>query len=82
MTTPTPSTHPLRGLLESDPVVATAGVSLLADALRDQAVPVTETQWQPPMADTEGDLARVMGDPRRVAANALAFERMTTAEGV
>ena len=35
--------RPLRGLLEADPVVATAGVSLLADALRDQAVPVTET---------------------------------------
>ena len=32
--------RPLRGLLETDPVVATAGVSLLADALRDQAVPV------------------------------------------
>ncbi len=72
--------RPLRGLLETDPVVATAGVSLLADALRDQAVPVTETQWQPPMAGTEADLARVMGDPRRAAANALAFERMTTAE--
>ena len=76
----TPDDRPLRGLLETDPVVATAGVSLLADALRDQAVPVTETQWQPPMAGTEGDLARVMGDPRRTAANALAFERMTTAE--
>ncbi|MFL6080931.1 MAG: DUF1116 domain-containing protein, partial [Ornithinibacter sp.] len=82
MATPTPSARPLRGLLESDPVVATAGVSLLADALRDQAVPVTETQWQPPMAGTEADLARVMGDPRRAAANALAFERMTTAEAV
>ena len=82
MTTPTTSARPLRGLLESDPVVATAGVSLLADALRDQAVPVTETQWQPPMAGTETDLARVMGDPRRAAANALAFERMTTAEAV
>ena len=35
MTTPVPSARPLRGLLESDPVVATAGVSLLADALRD-----------------------------------------------
>ena len=56
-TTPTPAPRPLRGLLETDPVVATAGVSLLADALRDQAVPVTETQWQPPMAGTETDLA-------------------------
>ena len=78
----TASHPPLRGLLETDPVVVTAGVSLLADALRDQAVPVTETRWQPPMPGTETDLARVMGDPRRAAANALAFERMTTAEAV
>ena len=41
MTSPTPTGRPLRGLLETDPVVATAGVSLLAEALRDQAVPVT-----------------------------------------
>jgi len=75
----TASTRPLHGLLETDPVVATAGVPLLADALRDQAVSVTQTQWQPPMPGTERDLARVMGDPRRVAANALALERMTTA---
>ena len=65
----TASTRPPHGLLETDPVVATAGVSLLADALRDQAVPVTETEWQPPMPGTECDLARVMGDPRRVEAN-------------
>jgi hypothetical protein len=75
----TATTRPLHGLLETDPVVVTAGVPLLADALRDQAVPVTQTQWQPPMPGTERDLARVMGDPRRVAANALALERMTTA---
>ena len=52
---------------------------LLADALSDQAVTVSRTQWQPPMAGTEADLARVMGDPRRAAANALALERMTSA---
>jgi hypothetical protein len=79
MTTSPRSGRPLHGLLETDPVVATAGVSLLAEALIDQAVLVTQTQWQPPMAGTERDLARVMGDPRRVAANALALERMTTA---
>jgi hypothetical protein len=75
----TASTRPLHGLLETDPVVATAGVPLLAEALRDQAVSVTQTRWQPPMPGTERDLVRVMGDPRRVAANALALERMTTA---
>jgi len=75
----TTSDRPLNGLLEADPVVATAGVPLLADALSDQAVTVSRTQWQPPMAGTEADLARVMGDSRRAAANAQALERMTSA---
>jgi hypothetical protein len=75
----TTSARPLHGLLEADPIVATAGVPLLADALSDQAVTVSRAQWQPPMAGTEADLARVMGDPRRAAANALALERMTSA---
>lgn len=67
----------LRGLLGAEPVVATAGVGLFADALRDQAVTVTEAEWQPPMEGTEGDLARVLADPRRAQANALAAQRMT-----
>jgi hypothetical protein len=70
-------TAPLRGLLGTDPVVATAGVGLFADALRDQAVTVGEADWQPPMEGTEADLARVMGDPRRAEANATAVARMT-----
>ena len=70
-------TSPLRGLLGTDPVVATAGVGLFADALRDQAVTVSEAEWQPPMEGTERDLARVMGDPRRSEANATAVARMT-----
>ncbi len=75
-------TRPLHGLLATDPVVATSGVSLFAQALRDQAVPVTEVDWQPPLPGTEADLATVMADPRRAAANALAFQRMTSAEAV
>jgi len=39
----TTSPRPLHGLLEADPVVATAGVPLLADALSDQAVTVSRT---------------------------------------
>jgi hypothetical protein len=70
---------PLRGLLETEPTVATAGVPLLADALRDQAVPVTETQWQPPMTGAADALDVVMADPRRAAANELALSRMTAA---
>ena len=71
-------THPAR-TAHRGPSVATAGVSLFADALRAQAVPVTEVDWRPPLAGTEAALARVLADPRREAANALAFERLTTA---
>ena len=72
--------RPLRGLLSAEsPAVATAGLQLFADALRDQAVEVTEADWQPPMYGTEGDLARVLGDARRAEANATAYGRMTSA---
>lgn len=75
--------RPLRGLLSAEsPAVATAGVQLFADALRDQAVEVTEADWQPPMDGTEGDLARVLGDARRAEANATAYGRMTAAGAV
>src|SRR5690606_1194125 len=77
------TTAPLRGLLSAEsPSVATAGVGLFADALRGQAVTVTETDWQPPMAGTEADLARVMADARRAKANATAYARLiaSTAE--
>ncbi len=75
-------TTPLHGLLSADPVVATSGVALFAEALRDQAVPVTDAGWRPPPPGTEDALARVMADPRRVAANATALARMTAAEAV
>lgn len=70
---------PLHGLLSADVSVATAGVSLFADALRAQAVPVTETAWQPPLDGTAADLSVVLADPRREAANAEALRRMTAA---
>ena len=76
----TSSTHlPLRGLLGADPSVATAGVGILADALRDQAVPVTEAEWQPPLDGTAEHLRTVMSDRRRSAANELAVQRMMAA---
>ena len=73
------TTQPLHGLLPADLSVATAGVTLFADALRQQAVPVTEAAWQPPLPGTEADLARVLADPRREAANAEAVRRMMAA---
>jgi hypothetical protein len=69
----------LHGLLGREPVVATAGVGLLADALRDQAVSVTETDWRPPPDGTAAPLAAVLADPRRAEANARALARMTAA---
>ena len=76
----THSTTPLHGLLSREPSVVTAGVSLFADALREQAAQeVSEVQWQPPAGDPAA-LAAVMGDPRRVPANARALTAMLAAE--
>ena len=75
----TPLSAPLRGLLSREPSVVTAGVALFADALRAQAAQVTEVDWRPPMTGTEADLARVMSDPRREAANATAVSRLMSA---
>ncbi|GAA4283251.1 hypothetical protein GCM10022261_07820 [Brevibacterium daeguense] len=69
---------PLRGLLADEPVVVSAGVSLFAEALAEQAVAVTEVPWQPPAGDVEA-LVRVLADPRREQANAIALERMLAA---
>ncbi len=69
----------LHGLLADDPVVATSGVGLLSDALRDQAVVVAETTWQPPPDASVDALVRVMADRRRSPANTLALQRMTSA---
>ena len=71
---------PLRGLLERDPSVVTAGADLFAEDLRQQAVPVTEVEWRPPMEGTSEALARIMADPRLAGANQLALERITSAE--
>jgi hypothetical protein len=69
----------MRGLLHEPVEVVAAGAGLLADALRAQAVPVTEVDWRPPMTGTEADLATVLGDPRRESANATAVGRLLTA---
>ncbi len=66
-------------LLESEPRVVSAGVSLFAEALTAQAVPVEQVDWRPPPGGAEDTLARVMADPRREAANATAVGRMLSA---
>jgi hypothetical protein len=73
---------PLSSLLVAEPRVVTCGVGLFADELTAQAAQTLAVDWRPPVAGTEAALARVMADPRRVGANALAVERMlrSTAE--
>ena len=63
-------------LLRRPPHVIAAGIGLLADAAAAQAAQVTRVEWAPPMPGTEADLAAVLADPRRSAANALALRRM------
>jgi hypothetical protein len=63
-------------LLNRPPHVIAAGVGLLANAAAAQAAEVTRVDWAPPLPGTEADLAAVLADPRRAAANALAVERM------
>lgn len=72
-------------LLAGPPAVITAGIDLLADALRAQAVDVTAVDFRPPAidpadaADPQASLealAVVLADPRRSRANRIAAERM------
>ena len=72
-------TGPLRGLLDAAPAVLTVGADVLAASLRAQGAETTAVDWRPPMPGTADDLARVLADPRRVRANALALDQMTSA---
>ncbi|MGZ4611085.1 MAG: oxamate carbamoyltransferase subunit AllG family protein [Actinomycetes bacterium] len=69
----------MTGLLDGPPEVVSAGVPLFADALQDQAVPVTRVEWRPPLDGSERPLARVMADPRREEANRRAVGRLLSA---
>jgi hypothetical protein len=69
-------------LLRRDVELITAGVDLFADAAELQAARVTRVDWLPPMPDTETDLAVVMADPRRNAANADAVQRVQAARAM
>ena len=63
-------------LLRRGPRVIAAGISLLADAAARQGATVTTVDWAPPMPGTESDLAAVLADTRRTAANNQAVRRM------
>jgi len=76
------ATDPLAELVAGEPRIVTCGAALLADALVAQAAQAVAVDWHPPQPGIEDAIARVMGDPRRPAANATALERMlgSTAE--
>ncbi|WP_228389304.1 YlbE family protein [Cumulibacter manganitolerans] len=67
-------------VLRTPPAVITAGVDLLAQTLRDQAVDVVPVDFTPPAFDDPAvadALATVLADPRRAQANAEAVRRMS-----
>lgn len=62
--------------------IATVGLDLMADALREQGADVTAVDWRPPAGGDPGlvaTLAAAYGDPRVDAANARALERLQEA---
>jgi hypothetical protein len=65
--------------LSAPSTVVTAGASLFADSIEQQAVNAARVAWQPPVGDP-AELAAVMGDPRRDRANAQALEAMLSAQ--
>jgi hypothetical protein len=65
-------TVPLTAL---EPIVATAGVDLLTEALEQQAVAVRRVEWRPPEPGTEAALAALLAGGT-ADAGAVALERM------
>ena len=59
----------LHTLLDSEPVVATAGIEVLPAALDAQGVRVTRTEWKPPVAGTAQALASLAAGGLTAAAN-------------
>lgn len=59
--------------------VVTAGASLFAYSVEQQAVTTHRVEWQPPVGDAEA-LASVMGDARRRQANEQALQAMLSSE--
>ncbi|MFL6161476.1 MAG: DUF1116 domain-containing protein [Jatrophihabitantaceae bacterium] len=60
----------------------TAGVELFGEAATAQGATVRQVDWRPPMPGTEQDLATVLADRRRPAANALAVRRIAETQAM
>lgn len=63
-------------LLAAEPVVATAGVDLLADALEAQGASVSRAAWRPPPDEVSDALATIAPHRRTDEANRIAVERL------
>jgi hypothetical protein len=70
---------PLTQLLNEPLTVVTAGVDLFPAALRAQGAGVETVDWRPPAFGDPLDITAVAADPRRVAANRTATERILAA---
>ncbi|NQV05085.1 DUF1116 domain-containing protein [bacterium] len=66
----------LSQLLDSDPVVATAGTEMLAESIEQQGSMVSRADWSPPYPGTERALIALAADGRMPAANSTAIDRM------
>jgi hypothetical protein len=66
----------LERLLDTEPVVVTAGVEVLAGALEEQSVEVRRTKWSPPADGTEAALAKLAAGPEAAEANEVAIARL------
>ncbi len=66
----------LNQLLDSDPVVATAGTDMLADSIEQQGSAVSRADWRPPHPGTEAALAKLAADGRMADANTTAVSRL------
>lgn len=67
----------LHGLLDRDPVVAAAGIGILADAVAAQGAMVTRVDWHPPLPGTEEALAALAADPAKPGADDAALAALT-----
>jgi hypothetical protein len=66
----------LSHLLDTEPVVVTAGTDMLATSIEEQGPAVERADWRPPHEGTEGALNVLFSDARMRDANEIAITRM------
>ena len=66
----------LSHLLDTEPIVATAGTEMLAESIEQQGSAVSRADWRPPVPGTEEALAILAADGRNREANQTAVARM------